>query len=155
MKQQQQGKKKNTEIQNQQKERSTQENKGFESKCKKTLKTCRKIVFFETSPVSFCNQTLLRTSKTPMCTISDSFFGFYVRSGFGCWTTKARLLQKNSGFRVFFFLFSSSCAQDSVHHFCPISVSPKNRAQNRALFPKTTLPYKNSGLRAKKAPKKH
>ena len=48
------------------------------------------------------------------------------------------------------FLFYSSCAQDSVHHFCPISVSPKNRAQKRALFPKTTSPFKNSGLRAKR-----
>ena len=42
VKQQQQEQKKNTEIQNQQKERPTQENKGFESKCKKPKKPAEK-----------------------------------------------------------------------------------------------------------------
>ena len=53
-----------------------------------------------------------------------------------------------------FFLFYSSCAQDSAHHFCPISVSPKQTGHKNAhFFPKTTSPYKNSGFREKKAPK--
>ena len=39
--------------------------------------------------------------------------------------------------------------------FAQLVFHPKNRAQNRALFPKTTSLYKNSGLRPKKAPKNH
>ena len=35
-----------------------------------------------------------------------------------------------------FFLFSSSCAQDSVHHFCPISVSPKKPGTKTRTFSK-------------------
>ena len=50
----------------------------------KNLKTCRKIVFFQTSPVNFWYKTLLRTPKTPMCTISVSVFVFCIRSGFRC-----------------------------------------------------------------------
>ena len=78
-------------------------------------------------------------------------FVFCIRSGFCCLTTKARLLQKNSGFRVFF------CSIEVVHKtVCTIFVQlvflpPKNRAQKRALFSKTTLPYRNSGFRAKYA----
>ena len=56
-------KQKNTEIQNQEKERPTQENKGFESKCKKTLQTCRKIVFSETITSKLLKQDLIEDIK--------------------------------------------------------------------------------------------
>ena len=68
---------------------------------------------------------------------------------------QSQITAENSGFRAFLF-----CSIQVVHKtvctiFAQLVFHPKNRAQKRALFPKTTSPYKNSDLRAKKAPKKH
>ena len=49
----------------------------------------------------------------------------------------------------FVFLFCCTCAQNNVHHFCPIRVSPKKPGTKTCIFSKTTLSYKNSGFRAK------
>ena len=150
--------KKNTEIQNQQKERPTQENKGSECKCKKPKNLQKNSVVFETSPLSFCNKTLLRTSKTPMCTISDPLFVVSMSH----LALVAEQPKPDYCIKIvvseFFFLFF--CSLPVVHKtvctiFAQLVFHPKNRAQKRALFPKTTLPYKNSGLRPKRAPKNH
>ena len=51
----------------------------------KNLKNLQKnCAFCQTSPVNFWKPNLIQDSKTPMCTISVSFFAFYVTSGFGC-----------------------------------------------------------------------
>ena len=112
-------------------------------------------MFFWNITSELLKQNLIENIKnTPMFTISDSFFGYYVTSGFGCWTTKARLLQKNSGFRAF-CLFSSSCAEDCVHHFCPISVSPKKPGTKSGTFSKNDFALQKEWFEAKKAPKNH
>ena len=116
----------------------------------KKQKTCRKIVFFQTSPLSFCNKTLLRTSKTPMCTISDPLFLVSMSHlALVAEQPKPDYCIKIVVSELFF------CSLPVVHKtvctiFAQLVFHPKNRAQKRELFPKTTLPYKNSGLRPKK-----
>ena len=63
MKQQQQEEQKNTEIQNQQKERPTQENKGFESKCKKNKKNLQKNSVFWNITTKLLQQNLIEDIK--------------------------------------------------------------------------------------------
>ena len=84
-----------------------------------------------------------------MCTISDSFLVSMSHLALVAEQPKPDYCRQNSGFRAFF------CSLEVVHKtvctiFAQLVFHPKNRAQKRALFPKTTLPYKNSGLRPKR-----
>ena len=130
-------KKESKEKQNQQKERPTWETKGFESKWTKNLKNLQTNSVFQTSPMKFWNKTLLRTSKTTMCTISVSVFLFSVQDlAFAAKQPKPDYCRKIVVSEFFFVLLYWSCAQNSVHHFCSISVSPKTGHKNAHFFQK-------------------
>ena len=88
-----------------------------------------------------------------MCTISVSVFVFSVQDlAFAAKQPKPDYCRKI----VVSVFFSFCCSIEAVHKtmctiFAQLVFHPKDRAQKRALFSKTTSPYKNSGLRAKTA----
>ena len=91
--------------------------------------------------MSLWNKTFLRTAKTPMCTISVSFLLSLSHLALVANQPKPDYCRKIVVSEVFFgsiqVVHKTVCTI-----FAQLVFQPKNRAQKRALFPKTTSPYK-------------
>ena len=88
-----------------------------------------------------------------MCTISDPLFWFLCHIWLWLLNNQSQITAEKLVVSELFFCSLQVVQKTMCTIFAQLVFHPKNRAQNRALFPKTTSPYKNSGLRAKTAPK--